>query len=80
MMTLWMVVIDEASDLNAMKYVIMRDEKLSKVSRGLSSAAIRSVLEHLTWKLKKLGRRRVLGDSCASRSPSSVCISEKKIL
>ena len=70
MMTLWMVIFHEASELNAMKYVNMRNAvSLSMVSLGLSSA----VLENSRLKPGKHGRMRVLGDSFALRSLSSAC-------
>ena len=79
MMTLWMAVFHEALELNAMKYVIMRNAELSMVSRGLSYAATRFVLENLRLKLAKHGRKQVLGGSCAWRFLSSACIPGKRI-
>jgi hypothetical protein len=59
-----------------MKYVIMRNAELSMVSRGLSYAATRFVLENLRLKLAKHGTKQVLGGSCAWRFLSSACIPE----
>ena len=69
----------EALELNAMKYVIMRIVELSMVSRGLSYAATRFVLENLRLKLAKHGTKQVLGGSCAWRFLSSACIPGNKI-